>query len=83
MNAAWPSQAPQYTALYCTDRLDAGLFFLAYQRDPGAQFVRIQTSLAGNANDALNEYIQHVGSGLFACPPGLRAGEYWGQALFA
>ena len=50
-------------------RLDAGLFFLAYQRDPRRQFVTIQRSLAGRANDALNEYIQHVGSGLFACPP--------------
>jgi deferrochelatase/peroxidase EfeB len=60
--------------------LDAGLFFLAYQRDPRRQFVTIQRSLA--SNDALNEYLQHVGSGLFACPPGVRAGQYWGQALF-
>nr|WP_317452542.1 iron uptake transporter deferrochelatase/peroxidase subunit [Streptomyces sp. CBMA29] len=64
-------------------RLDAGLFFLAYQRDPRAQFVRIQTSLAGKNNDLLNEYIQHVGSGLFACPPGVRPGDHWGRALFA
>jgi deferrochelatase/peroxidase EfeB len=63
-------------------RLDAGLFFLAYQRDPRTQFVRIQNSLAGKTKDALNEYIQHVGSGLFACPPGVRSGEFWGQALF-
>ncbi|GAA3615257.1 iron uptake transporter deferrochelatase/peroxidase subunit [Kineosporia mesophila] len=63
-------------------RLDAGLFFLAYQRDPRTQFVTIQNSLAGNANDVLNEYIQHVSSGLFACPPGVKAGEYVGQALF-
>ncbi|HEY1969847.1 MAG TPA: iron uptake transporter deferrochelatase/peroxidase subunit [Pseudonocardia sp.] len=63
-------------------RLDAGLFFLAYQRDPRTQFVRIQTSLAGKSNDALNEYIQHVGGGLFACPPGVRPGEFWGQKLF-
>lgn len=63
-------------------RLDAGLFFLAYQRDPRTQFVRIQNSLAGKSKDALNEYIQHVSSGLFACPPGVRSGEFWGQALF-
>jgi deferrochelatase/peroxidase EfeB len=63
-------------------RLAAGLFFLAYQRDPRRQFVAIQRSLAGQANDALNEYIQHVGSGLFACPPGVQAGQHWGQALF-
>jgi len=64
-------------------RLDAGLFFLAYQRDPQTQFARIQAALAGKHNDALNEYIQHVGSGLFACPGGVRPGGYWGQALFS
>jgi deferrochelatase/peroxidase EfeB len=64
-------------------RLDAGLFVLAYQRDPRTQFVRIQKSLAGKHNDALNEYLQHVGSGLFACPPGVRPGQFWGQAQFA
>lgn len=64
-------------------RLDAGLFFMAYQRDPRKQFSRIQSSLAGKQNDALNEYIQHVGSGLFACPPGVKPGEHWGQRLFA
>lgn len=62
-------------------RLDAGLFFLAYQRDPRTQFVTINKSLAGNQNDALNEYIQHVGSGLFACPPGVQPGRYLGQTL--
>ncbi|ONH21996.1 iron uptake transporter deferrochelatase/peroxidase subunit [Pseudofrankia asymbiotica] len=62
-------------------RLDAGLFFIAYQRDPRRQFVTIQNSLAGKTADALNEYIQHVGSGLFACPPGVQPGQYWGQRL--
>ncbi|MEU9888049.1 iron uptake transporter deferrochelatase/peroxidase subunit [Sphaerisporangium sp. NPDC051011] len=63
-------------------RLDAGLFFIAYQRDPRKQFVPIQMELA--RKDLLNEYIKHVSSGLFACPPGLRdAGDYWGRALFA
>ncbi|ODU05456.1 MAG: peroxidase [Pseudonocardia sp. SCN 72-86] len=63
-------------------RLDAGLFFMAYQRDPRRQFVVIQRSLAGKFNDALNEYIQHVGSGLFACPPGVGPGSSWGRGLF-
>jgi deferrochelatase/peroxidase EfeB len=63
-------------------RLDAGLFFMAFQRDPRQQFVTIQRSLAGKFNDALNEYIQHVGSGLFACPPGVAPGQFWGQSLF-
>ncbi|MFI7638782.1 iron uptake transporter deferrochelatase/peroxidase subunit [Nonomuraea sp. NPDC049400] len=62
-------------------RLDAGLFFIAYQRDPRKQFVPVQMNLA--KNDVLNEYIKHVSSGLFACPPGVRdAGDYWGRTLF-
>jgi deferrochelatase/peroxidase EfeB len=56
-----------------------GLFFIAYMKDP-SQFITLQTKL-GNL-DALNEYIQHTGSGLFAVPPGLRRGEYWGDSLF-
>ena len=61
-------------------RLDAGLFFLAFQRDPRTQFVPVQRNLA--RLDVLNEYIKHVGSAVFACPPGVRAGQYWGQTLF-
>ncbi|MEU7983977.1 iron uptake transporter deferrochelatase/peroxidase subunit [Streptosporangium canum] len=60
-------------------RLDAGLFFLAYQRDPEKGFIPIQRALA--AKDTLNEYIQHVGSGVFACPGGVRPGAFWGQGL--
>ncbi|HKE65376.1 MAG TPA: iron uptake transporter deferrochelatase/peroxidase subunit [Micromonosporaceae bacterium] len=60
--------------------LDAGLFFMAYQKDPRSQFVALQRRLG--AADALNEYIEHVGSGLYACPPGLRGpGDYWGSGL--
>jgi len=63
-------------------RLDAGLFFIAFQRDPRRQFVPIQHSLA--RQDPMNEYIRHVGSALFACPPGVpRPGGFWGEALFA
>ena len=65
-------------------RLDAGLFFLAYQRDPQRQFARVQERLAGKHNDALNEYITHVGSALFACPPGVRdARDWWGRELLS
>jgi deferrochelatase/peroxidase EfeB len=60
--------------------LDAGLFFIAFQKDPRKQFVPLQRALG--AHDALNEYIQHVGSGLFACPPAASgAGRYWLQDL--
>jgi deferrochelatase/peroxidase EfeB len=62
-------------------RLDAGLFFMAYQRDPRRQFVPVQRELA--RNDVMNEYIQHVGSGLFACPPGVRPGGFLGETLLA
>ncbi|WP_432881725.1 iron uptake transporter deferrochelatase/peroxidase subunit [Kribbella sp. CA-245084] len=61
-------------------RLDAGLFFLAYQRDPRKQFIPIQNQLA--KSDTMNEYIHHVGSGIFACPPGVTPGGYWGEKLF-
>ncbi|MFF7711695.1 iron uptake transporter deferrochelatase/peroxidase subunit [Streptomyces sp. NPDC007988] len=62
-------------------RLDAGLFFLAYQRDVAHGFVPVQRSLAA---DDLNEYIQHVGSALYAIPPGVRdKDDWWGRALFS
>ena len=63
-------------------RLDAGLFFLAYQRDPRTAFIPVQRNLAGTSRDAMNEYIVHVGSAIFACPPGVTPGTWWGQALF-
>jgi len=63
-------------------RLNAGLFFIAYQRDPRKGFVQVQMNLA--RHDAMNEYVRHVSSGLFACPPGVtKPGDYWGSALFA
>ncbi|MER5360345.1 iron uptake transporter deferrochelatase/peroxidase subunit [Streptomyces sp. NPDC002785] len=63
-------------------RLDAGLFFIAYQRDVRKAFIPLQRRLA--AHDALNQYIQHVGSAHFAVPPGVRdKGDWWGRALFS
>lgn len=60
-------------------RLDAGLFFLSYQRDP-AQFIALQRRLS---TDLLNEYIRHVGSGIWAVPGGVKPGSYVGAQLFA
>ncbi len=57
-----------------------GLFFLAFMKTPD-QFVTLQQKLG--TDDALNEYIQHIGSALFAVPPGLRRGQHWGDSLFA
>ena len=59
-------------------QLDAGLFFISYQNDPQT-FVRLQRRLA--ERDALNEYIKHTGSALFAVPPGVRPGGYVGDTL--
>jgi deferrochelatase/peroxidase EfeB len=65
-----------------TGELDAGLFFICYQQDPRRQFVPLQRRLG--ANDALNEYIEHTSSAVFACPPGVRnSGDYWASGLFA
>lgn len=60
--------------------LDAGLFFLAYVRDPIKQFIPMQTKMA--KNDAIMEYLKFTGSALFAVPPGVADGEFIGQSLF-
>ena len=63
-----------------TGLLDAGLFFICFQQDPRRQFVPLQRKLG--SHDALNEYIRHTSSALFAVPPGLRGpGDWWGKAL--
>lgn len=77
-------------------RLDAGLFFVAFVRDPRTHYVPMQTQIA--AQDAMAEYLQHTGSGLWAVPPGIPEGSlplgpdgtptltadgpFWGRALF-
>ena len=59
--------------------LDAGLFFVAFMRDPQRQFVPMQSALA--RRDKMMDYIEHTGSAVFAVPPGLAEGRYWGQSL--
>ena len=61
-----------------TGTLIGGLFFIGFMKHP-SQFVKLQTSLAA---DALNEYIHHTGSAVFACPPGVSPGRHWGDTLF-
>ena len=61
--------------------LNAGLFFIAYVRDPDTHFIPVQNAMA--KTDALMEYLKVTGSALFAVPSGLADGEYVGQALFA
>ena len=59
-------------------RLDAGRFFISFQRSP-QQFIDVQSSLS---RDALNRYVKHVSSGDIAIPPGAASGSYVGATLF-
>jgi deferrochelatase/peroxidase EfeB len=61
--------------------IDAGLFFIAFQRSPQRQFIPLQRRLA--ANDALNRHTLHTSSAIFACPPGASPGGFVGEALFS
>jgi deferrochelatase/peroxidase EfeB len=60
---------------------DAGLFFLCYQRDPRDGFIKIYENMA--KLDALNQFTTHTGGGIFACPGGIREGEFVAQRLFS
>jgi len=59
---------------------DAGLFFIAYQRDPRTGFIKIYDKMS--KLDMMNQFSTHVGSGIFACPGGANQGGFIGQELF-
>jgi deferrochelatase/peroxidase EfeB len=59
--------------------LDAGLLFICYQRDPRTGFIKIFDKMS--KFDMMNQFVTHVGGGLFACPRGVRPGEYLAQDL--
>jgi deferrochelatase/peroxidase EfeB len=59
---------------------DAGLLFVCYQRDPRTGFVKIFDKMA--KFDMMNQFVTHIGGGLFACPPGAAPGGFIGQGLF-
>lgn len=61
--------------------LDAGLFFIAFARRPGRQFIPLQRRLA--TGDALSMFTVHTASAIFACPPGSPPAGFIGQGLFA
>ena len=70
-------------------KLDAGLFFIAFVRDPRTQYVPIQEEMS-RADAMTVDYLKTVGSGLFAVPPGIPhgsrlgdSGAFVGQQLFA
>jgi deferrochelatase/peroxidase EfeB len=61
---------------------DAGLLFLAYQKDPRRAFVPIFSRLA--LTDALNQFTTHTASAVFAVPPGSTgSGDWIGRPLLA
>lgn len=62
--------------------LDAGLFFIAFVKDPRTHYVPMQMTMAKEDVLAL-EYLKHTGSGLFAVPPGVKRGGFIGEGLFA
>ncbi|MGF6758612.1 iron uptake transporter deferrochelatase/peroxidase subunit [Paraburkholderia sp. GAS42] len=59
---------------------DAGLIFIAHQSDPRTGFIPINDKLA--KFDLMNQFTTHVGSAVFACPPGARQGSFIGAGLF-
>jgi deferrochelatase/peroxidase EfeB len=59
---------------------DAGALFVCYQRDPRTGFVKLFDRLS--KIDAMNQFTTHIGSGLFACPPGVAPGGFIGDKLF-
>jgi deferrochelatase/peroxidase EfeB len=60
--------------------IDAGLLFQCYQRDPRTGFVKIFDKVA--KFDMMNQFVTHIGGGLFACPSGVAPGEFIGERLF-
>lgn len=63
-----------------TGEIDAGLFFICFARDPHRQFVALQRRLANS--DAMNDYIEHAASAVFAIPPGVAPGGFIAEGLF-
>ena len=53
--------------------LQTGLFFIAFVRDPRTNFYPILDRMT--KSDALQEYLKHEASALFAIPPGIKKGD--------
>ncbi len=60
---------------------DSGLLFVAYQKDPRTGFIKMFDRMA--KFDMLNQFVTHVGSGIFACPPGCADGGFLGEKLLS
>jgi deferrochelatase/peroxidase EfeB len=55
------------------------LLFMAYQKDPRSGFVKMFGRMAGA--DRLMRFTAHVGSGVFAVPPGVAIGGWIGEGV--
>ncbi|MCP1387196.1 Dyp-type peroxidase [Corynebacterium sp. TA-R-1] len=62
---------------------DAGLIFIAFQKDPDVQFTPVLQRL--DEADRLNEWITHIGSSVYWVPPGTSADgkgdKFWGESV--
>lgn len=58
---------------------DAGLLFLAYQKDPRTTFIPVNQKLG--LSDAMSQFTTHTASATFAIPPGARHGDWIGSTL--
>ncbi len=62
-------------------RIDAGLFFISFQRSPEHRFIPLQRRLA--ASDVLNHHTLHTTSAIFAIPLDVTSpGGFIGEGLF-
>jgi dye decolorizing peroxidase len=60
---------------------ESGLLFVALQADATRGFIPVMSRMA--VGDDLNRFVTHTGSAVFAIPPGVPEGGYWGQGLLA
>ena len=62
---------------------NAGLIFIAFQKDPDVQFTPVQARL--DEVDRLNTWTRHIGSAVYWVPPGtsetVAGDKYWGQSV--
>jgi deferrochelatase/peroxidase EfeB len=63
-----------------TGNVQAGLMFVSFQKNPDDSLIPMLRLLS--ERDTLNEYTQHIASAMFACPRGIKKGEYIAQSLF-
>lgn len=82
-NHGWRMLRRGYNYMEGTDaygRLQGGLFFIAYVRDPKTNFIPV---LQRMSKDQLTEYLQHVATGMWLIPPGVKdREEFLAEKLF-